>query len=180
MGEQSGQRTSSTRRAGIASAGLIVVAMGLTGCFGGGGGSGGSSADTTGLTTSTTTPSATGLAVRQGAQLAVGACRQYDSAVQANNAHPNPAVAYPSYFTATGEAEGAEKLDPQWNNLAGAFDTVKADIQQINSLQPQTTQPNASPSSVAMLNEDLGLLKGNLIAVDTLCTPVTGASHRPN
>lgn len=166
-------------RTALLAAGVLMSTLGATACLGSGGGY------TSQNATSSTirTPSSPTAAGRQAAALATTACRMYESTVEANNAHPNDAVAFPNYFVATGQAEEAAKLDPQsQGNLAVAFDQVKADIAQINTVQAQAAQPGQRPSASASatLNQDRGLLTGHLDGVNALCTPLTGSSHPAN
>jgi hypothetical protein len=158
---------------------VLIAALGVTAC------SKGSSAsqNTVPIATTTAAGSVT-VPTGQGMTVATGACKIYDAAVDASNAHPNPAVTYPQYSMAIGEAEGAAKLDPKWTNLAAAFDVIKTDISGISTLQTQIVNQQAQKANIgnltATLNEDLGLLAGHLAVVDDLCTQLTGSSHPAN
>jgi hypothetical protein len=152
---------------------MLVATSALTGCLGSG---------SKGSQNATATPRTTvapSLTARQAATLATDACKEYDVAVDADNAHPDPAITYPRYLIAIGEADTAFQVDPQWQNLAHVFDNIKADITQITSLSGQATQSTVKNGPNAALNQDVGFLKGQLIAVDVLCTPLTGSSHLP-
>jgi hypothetical protein len=147
----------------VASLGGLLLLVGVTGCLGGSGGNRSGSTPTTAVPGSARpapTPPAT--------KLAIGACQEYHTALT----NPNTAVSYPEFFEADAEADAAEKLAPttEWTDLAGALDTVKVEIQQIDNYQQQGTQTANSAAAATELSQALGLLRGDLIAVSTLCS----------
>ena len=154
-----GRQWRSTRTVLVA-AGLVVTMVGLTGCLGGSSGNNASS-DTASPSGTVAAVSTTGSATK----LATEACRQSAAAPSTN-----PAAAYPDYFAADAEIDLAGKLNPtaEWTNLASAFDAVKMEIQQIDTLEGTQSNSN-SASNAAMLSQDVGFLKGDLAAVSTLC-----------
>jgi hypothetical protein len=155
---------------------ILIASLGLSACHKSKGNTTNQSAAST-----TTIPGQTSASPGQATTLTREACKTYDVAVDASNAHPEQAD-YTPFFTATGEAEGAAKLDTRWQNLATAFDQIKTDVTQINGLQAQANLPPSQRSTQngqAILNQNLGLLAGHLAEIDVLCTPVTGTSHLP-
>jgi hypothetical protein len=156
--------------------GTLIATLGLSACHTGTG-----TATNQNASTTTTIAGQTAASPRQATTLAREACKTYDTAVDASNAHPDQ-TDYTPFFTATGEAEGAAKLDTRWQNLATAFDQIKTDVTQINVLQAQANLPpnqRSTQNAQAILNQDLGLLAGHLAEIDALCTPLTGSSHLP-
>ncbi len=154
-----GRQWRSTRTV-LMAAGLVVTMVGLTGCLGGNS-SNNASSDTASPSATVAAVSTTGSATK----LATEACRQSAAAPSTN-----PAAAYPDYFAADAEIDLAGKLNPtaEWTNLASAFDAVKMEIQQIDTLQGTQSNSN-SASNAAMLSQAVGFLKGDLAAVSTLC-----------
>jgi hypothetical protein len=148
---------------GLIAAGAVVALASLTGCFA----DGGSSSATTALTpTPTTGVSAVSpaLAITLGHQ----ACQEYTAAVAA----ANTAIAYPDLFEGDAEADQAEHLDPSiaiWTQLASTFDTVKSQLQAIDSLQGSSQSYSTSPANAASLSQAVGTLRGDLSAVQILC-----------
>jgi hypothetical protein len=156
--------------------GTLIATLGLSACHT----STGTTANQNAATT-TTIAGQTTASPGQATTLTREACKTYDAAVDASNAHPDQ-TDYTPFFTATGEAEGAAKLDTRWQNLATAFDQIKTDVTQIDGLQAQANVPpnqRGTQNVQAILNQDLGLLAGHLAEIDALCTPVTGSSHLP-
>jgi hypothetical protein len=135
----------------------LVAVVGLAGCFGGGGGT---RSATTALASPTTAVSAP---PSSATTLARAACQEYAAAV----ATTNTGVAYPDLFEADAEADQAEKFSAEWSNLASTFDTVKSEIQSIDSLQ---SGGSSSYANAAPLSQAEGTLRGDLTAVQLLCT----------
>jgi hypothetical protein len=154
--------------------GTLIAALGLSACHT-------STTTNHGGATTTTIAGQTAASPGQAGTLARQACKTYDAAVDAANAHPDQ-TDYTPFFTATGEAEGAAKLDTRWQNLATALDQIKTDVTQINGQQAQANLPpnqRSAQNAEAILNQDLGLLAGHLAGIDVLCIPLTGSSHLP-
>jgi len=145
----------------VLTGGTLIAVLGLSACHTGKG-------TLTNQSVASKTPTTTG----QGTTLAREACKTYDTAI---DTHPDGSD-YSPLFTATGEAEDAAKFDPRWQNLATAFDQIKIDVTQINSLQTPGLRTNAN---TAVLQEDQGLLAGHLAGIDALCFPLTGSHHLP-
>jgi hypothetical protein len=144
------------RPGGVLSAGIVVgAALGLAGCgFGAGGPA--TSTPTTAVATPTTVPN-------PATKLATDACQEFKAA----EANPNPSVGYTNLFTADAEADSAGKLAAAYSSLAAALDTVKTQIQQID--QYQSGNGSNVNSNAATLSQAQGQLRGDLVAVATLC-----------
>ena len=134
---------------------VVGAVLGLAGCgFGEGG-----STPTTATTAATTPTSVPNPAIK----LATDACQEYKAA----EANPATSIAYTDLFTADAEADSAEKLAAAYSNLAVALDTVKTQIQQID--QYQSGNASNFNSNAATLSQAEGQLRGDLVAVATLC-----------
>jgi hypothetical protein len=156
-----GRQRGSTRTVPLA-VGIVVATVGLTGCLGGKSGN-----DASTNTVPRTAAVGVSTAAASATKLATEACRQSAAAPSSN-----PTAAYPDYFAADAEIDLAGKLNPtaEWTNLASAFDAVKMEIQQIDTLQQAGAQSNSNTASnAAMLSQAVGFLRGDLAAVSTLC-----------
>jgi hypothetical protein len=145
------------RRPGGLIAACIVVGtgLGLAGCgFGEGGPT---------PTTAAARPAISTTVPNPAIKLATDACQEFKAA----EANPNPSTGYTDLFTADAEADSAGKLAGTYANLAVALDTVKTQIQQIDQYQSGNGS-NASANG-ATLSQAQGQLRGDLVAVATLC-----------
>jgi hypothetical protein len=134
---------------------VVGAVLGLAGC---GFGEGGPTRTTP--TTAVATPTTVS---NPATKLATDACQEYKTA----EANPNPSIAYTDLFTADAEADSAGKLAATYANLAAALDTVKTQIQQIDQYQSGNAL-NVSANG-ATLAQAQGQLRGDLVAVATLC-----------